>query len=335
MSETVLITGATGFVGRHTVTQLLEAGYAVRALCRSEDAELLEAGVDVRRGDVLDPESIKAALEGDVALLIHGAGYVSRDRADRAHMMRLHVNGTRVVTEAAVEAGVRRVVHVSTSGVNAVGDDPDLVYHEDDPVPIELINRYPYYLSKWLAERAADDVITRARRAGSEVELVTLNPSLALGPGDKRGSSTEDIQRFLDREIPLVPSGGVSFIDARDIAAMCVAALEKGRHGERYLLGALNLTLEQFFERLSEVSGVAGPWVPVTVPGRWSRLGVGLLEKAAAVVGAKAPVSEIEADMASRFWYVDPRKAEVELGFEPRDPMTTLLDTVRDLRGEA
>jgi dihydroflavonol-4-reductase len=228
---------------------------------------------------------------------------------------------------------------MSTSGTIAVGDDPDMVYHEDDPPPFSFLSRWPYYLSKFFAERAALDVIrieveaAQKEADGAGPELIILNPSLLLGPGDDRNSSTEDVRRFLDRQIPLVPAGGFSFCDARDVADAAVAALNKGRHGHRYLLGGLNLTFEDFFERLEEVSGVKGPLLSRPMPPALSRIGVGILEKLADAVGAKLPVTSEDADMSGCFWYVDSRKAERELEFAPRDPMVTLRDTVRDIQG--
>ena len=328
-SKHVLVTGGTGFIGRHTIVALRKAGYAVRALCRSDEPALRDAGAEVVRGDVLRPDTVAGALAG-ITEVVHGAGLVSRDASDAALMHQLHVNGTRNVVSLAAQAGVRRVVHLSTSGTVGVGTDPDMVYREDDPVPFEALSKFPYYLSKWLGERAAEDAL---RLAKARTDLVTLNPSLALGPGDDRGSSTTDIRRFLNREIPIVPSGGASFVDARDVADMVVAALEQGRPGERYLLGALNFTWQSFFERLEQVSGVKGPPLSVPLPRRLSVLGVGALEKLVGTMGAKLPVTQVEAEMASYFWYIDSRKAERALGFAPRDPMSTLLDTVRDIRG--
>ncbi len=324
--STVLVTGATGFLGRHAAAALLHAGWKVRALCRSDEPALRQAGVDVVRGDVMEPATIEAAL-GGVDAVVHGAGMVSRDAADASMMMRLHVTGTRHVVGAAAARGVRRVVHLSTSGTVALGDDGDVVFHEDDPVPFALLAKFPYYLSKHLAERAAEDAVR-----STQTELVTLNPSLALGPGDARGSSTVDVRRFLQREIPIVPSGGFSFVDVRDVAAAVVSALDVGRAGQRYLLGGLNCTFAEFFRRLETVSGVKGP--SVAVPGKWASWGVSLLEKMAETVGAKLPVTGIEAEMASCFWYVDARKAQTEIAFAARDPMQTLLDTVKDIRGQ-
>jgi dihydroflavonol-4-reductase len=114
---------------------------------------------------------------------------------------------------------------------------------------------------------------------------------------------------------------------------MATAALTHGRAGERYLLGALNTTCADFFSRLGEVSGVRGPTLPFEVPGKLATFGVGLLGKLASSIGVRLSVTEQEADMASHYWYVDARKAIDELGFSPRDPMETLLDTVQDLQG--
>jgi dihydroflavonol-4-reductase len=328
MGSSILVTGGTGFIGRHTVDALIAAGHRVRCLCRSEEPELAHAGAEVVRGDVLVRDSVAGALEG-TDIVVHGAGLVSRSADDTGLMMKLHVTGTRNVTALAVERGVSRVLHLSTSGTVAVGNDGTMVHREDDPIPFEQLARFPYYLSKWLAERVAEDSVR-----GTTTQLVTLNPSLALGPGDRRGSSTVDVKRFLDRELPIVPSGGFSFVDARDVADAVVAALEQGRPGERYLLGALNCTFADFFHRLSQVSGVAGPTISFPMPRRVATLGIGLLERAVGLVGAKIAATSMEAEMASCFWYVDSRKAERALGFKARDPMVTLLDTVKDLRGE-
>jgi dihydroflavonol-4-reductase len=328
MKKVVLVTGATGFIGRHTVDALLQAGFHVRALCRNTDEDLEAMGVEVVPGDVLQPSSVVAAMQGTHAV-VHGAGFVSRDLKDGGHMHRLHVTGTRIVADAAVAARTKVMVHLSTSGVVAVGNDPNMVYREDDPVPFSHLQRFPYYQSKWLAERAAADAT-----AESSTVLVTLNPSLALGPGDSRGSSTEDVRRFLKREIPVVPSGGVSFVDARDVATMVPAAISQGQPGHRYLLGAVNNTFAQFFDKLTQVSGVRGPLVPFALPGKVTTWGISIMETIAGTMGAKLPVTSIEADMSSSFWYCDSRKAIAELGFQPRDPMATLRDTVQDIRGQ-
>ena len=334
-SKRVFLTGATGFIGKHIVGALVRGGYEVTALCRSPAPELVSQGVKVVLGDVTKIDVISEAM-ADCSFVIHAAGAVSREGPDTRRLMNVHVQGTRNMMECAIENQVSRFILLSTSGTIAVGNDPSMVYQETDTPPLQVIHRWPYYLSKLLAERAAFDALRLAEKAGTEVPaLILLNPSLALGPGDSRGSSTGDVARFLRKEIPIIPSGGLSFVDVRDIAQSAVSSLTKGRDRERYLLGALNLTMEDFFARLEEVSGVQGCLIPVRVPGKIATLGVGLIGTLAKSLGGEAPVSKVDAEMASHYWYVDSRKAEEELGFSPRDPMQTLLDTVRDLQGDA
>src|SRR5689334_13326564 len=172
----LLITGATGFLGRHLVTLLRQNGHEVIALCRRAEPSLEAEGVIVRQGDVLDAASVRAAAEGCAALL-HCAGKVSRKPEDAEELYRTHVEGTKITLDACRAAGVPRAVLASTSGVVAVTKEPTLT-NEDAPTPIDLIARWPYYRSKLYAEKAAFD------RNGPELEVVAVNPTLLLGPGD-------------------------------------------------------------------------------------------------------------------------------------------------------
>ena len=320
-----LVTGATGFLGGHLVDRLLAEGHSVVALCREEEPELEGRGVVVARGDVLDRESIeRAANLCDGAF--HCAGKVSRDPNDAEELYRLHVSGTRSVLEGCKARGVRRIVVASTSGTVAVSDDSRRIATEADEAPVPLLSRWPYYRSKLYAERAALDA------NGDGFEVISVNPTLLLGPGDRRGSSTEDVRLFLERRIPAVPAGGLSYVDARDAAAAMVLAMVKGTPGRRYLVGACNLTFREFFARLERVSGVPAPWMPMPRMPDLARLGARWFDRALGVVGRVAGLDPVSVEMAQYFWYLDASRAEGELGWEPRDPSTTLADTVRDLR---
>ncbi len=321
----VLVTGATGFLGAHLVRSLRRHGADVAALCRSDEPELAEAGIEVRRGDVLDRESVRRAAEG-CEHVCHCAGKVSRKASDAELLYRLHVEGTRNVLAAAKEAGVRRVVHASTSGTIAVSDDPERIANEDAEAPA-MLGRWPYYRAKLYAEREALEA------DGKGIEVVCVNPTLLLGPGDARGSSTEDVRLFLDRRIPAVPAGGISFVDARDAAEAMRLAMERGVPGRRYLVGACNLTLRDFFARLERISGVRAPWVPMPRAPELARFGAKLFDGPVAwLLGPGAVVDPISLEMAQYYWYVDSSRAERELGWSARDPTETLADTVRDLR---
>jgi dihydroflavonol-4-reductase len=317
----VLVTGATGFLGSHVVDALRARGVRVVALSRGASQEV--DGVEHRPGDVLDRARVKDAAAGCDAA-IHCAGRVSRDPKGAEAMRVLHVGGTRAVLDACEAQGVTRVVVASTSGVVAVSEDPDAVATEESETPYTLVNQWPYYRAKLWAEQEA---LARSR-AGFEV--VAVNPSLLLGPGDARGSSTDDVRLFLEGKIAAVPSGGVSFVDARDAADAMVRALERGRAGARYLVGGCNVTLRELFARLERVSGVKAPWAPL--PREASRAAGMLLERIAAVIGRPPVVDAESLELARYFWYVDAARAEQELGWVPRDPTATLADTVADLR---
>jgi dihydroflavonol-4-reductase len=318
-----LVTGATGFLGSHLVKRLRASGHEVVALCRRAEPSLVAEGAEVRLGDVLDAASVRAAAEGCDGLF-HGAGRVSRKPEDAEALYRLHVDGTKITLDAAREAGVGRVVVASTSGVVAVSKS-DEVRGEDAPAPMELIASWPYYRSKLYGEKAALD----RSRAGFEV--VSVNPSLLLGPGDQRGSSTGDVVTFLERKVPVVPAGGLAFVDARDAADAMLLAMEKGRAGRRYLVSAANMTVDDFFGRLERVSGVPAPKLRLPRSLLLASVGTSLLERAAKAVRAELPVDRITAEMGQCFWYVDSTRARTELGFSPRDPNETLADTVSDL----
>jgi dihydroflavonol-4-reductase len=319
----VLVTGATGFLGRHLATQLLAAGHEVVALVRVDAP--LPPGVEPRRGDVLDAASVRAAAEG-CAALFHCAGKVSRRPEDAEALYRVHVEGTKTALDACRAAGVRRAVLASTSGVVAVTTDPGEVRNESAPAPMDLLQRWPYYRAKLYAERAALD------RSGPGFQVVSVNPTLLLGPGDVNGSSTADVASFLEKKLPFVPAGGLSFVDARDAAAAMILAWEKGKPGERYLVSAVNMTIARFFDRLERLSGVPAPRLRTPRSLLLARAGAELVERLRKHVPIEAPLDRISAEMAQCFWYVDASRAKAELGWSPRDPGDTLADTIADLR---
>ena len=319
----VLVTGATGFLGEHLCKELVERGHTVRGLARSRSAVLAELGVEHVRGDVLAGDELDRALDG-VSAVFHLAGAVSRDPLDAQRMMRLHVDGTRRVLERMAAAGVKKMVLASTSGTIGVSKTEEIL-DETAPYAEEIVAGWPYYASKIYQERLAFE---HGKRLG--IDVVSINPSLLLGPGDRRLSSTGDVRKFIKREIPVVPEGGISFVDARDAAAATASALEHGRAGERYLLGGPNWTMKEFFARLGRVANVAPP--RFTLPKKLNRWGASVVEELYRWRDKEPPVDRISVEMAEHFWWIDSRKAEVELGFVARDPALTLVDTVAYLR---
>ncbi|MEJ7617901.1 MAG: NAD-dependent epimerase/dehydratase family protein [Pyrinomonadaceae bacterium] len=213
-------------MGTHLVRQLLDGGARnLRVLATSAPAWLRRraskwcAARSLRR-------TMGAGCRGR-ARYLPPAGRVSRDRDDAHEMYDLHVNGTRLLCDAARAVGVQSMVMASTSGTIAVTENGDATPDEAWPTPLDIISRWPYYISKVYQETTALE-----RFGGQGRRLVIVNPSLLLGPGDARLGSTKFILDFLGRKINAVPSGGVSFVDARDAAAALIVAMERAAMGK-------------------------------------------------------------------------------------------------------
>ncbi|MBX7054218.1 MAG: NAD-dependent epimerase/dehydratase family protein [Pyrinomonadaceae bacterium] len=320
----ILITGGTGFLGTHIVRQFLDAGEVNLKVMASRVPEWMkDAGIKAVEGSVTDRDAVAKACK-NVSAIFHLAGKVSRDNDDAAVMNKIHLEGTRVLCEAAAEAGVGNVILASSSGTIAVTEDEQVV-EETYPQPIEILTRWAYYASKYYQERAAMENFN-----GEGRRLVILNPSLLLGPDDERLSSTKPVLDFLGKKVPYSPGGGLNFVDVRDAAAAFITALEKGRHQERYLLGAENMTFEQFFGRLARLSGVSAPMLKV--PKKFAMAGSNIINSFYKNWGKTSPVMPNEVEQAEYFWYFDSSKAAEELDFAPRDPQETLQDTIAYLK---
>ncbi len=228
-------------------------------------------------------------------------------------------------SKGSVRRGVRRVVVTSTSGTLAVSRNPERIDDETSGSALELIAPWPYYRSKYYAEQLA------LEQSSPDFEVVVINPSLFLGPGDLRESSTLDVRRFLEGALAFTPRGGLALVDVRDAAEGAVLAALQGRAGERYILSAANLSFAAFFARLARISGVSAP--RLMAPGsRQLALGLfALYDGAIRRLGGRTPIERLEVEMSSYYWYASSAKAERELGFVARDPGETLRDTVQDL----
>jgi dihydroflavonol-4-reductase len=322
---TTLVTGGTGFLGAHLVRQLVESGAKdIRVMATSIPAWLADLGVDTFEGSITIGDDVARAVEG-VSEIYHLAGKVSRERDDAREMYKLHVDGTRLLCDAARKAGVKTIVLASSSGTIAVTEKGDVVPDETYPPPLDIIARWPYYASKAYQEMAALE-----RFQGKELRLVIMNPSLLLGPGDARLSSTKVVLDFMAHKISAVPNGGLSLVDVRDAARAFRAAMKKGRHGERYLLGAVNWTFVKFFNRLERLTKVAAP--RLAFPSKFAVAGAQVIDSLFHQWNLTSPLEATAIEMAEYFWYLNHGKARRELGFSPRDPGDTLNDTVRYVR---
>lgn len=319
----LFVTGATGFLGGHVVAAALEAGHGVRALVRDPRLTLPE-GAESVQASLYDVDALTTCMQGCDAVL-HLAGMVSRDRTRAAEMHEVHVEGTRAVLGAMHRAEVHRMVLASTSGTIGLrthrGSRPAT---EADRPDFELLGKFPYYTSKLYQEQE----VARRVEAG-KLEAVILNPSLLLGPGDARLSSSEDVLEILNGRVPAVSDGTMALVDVRDTAAAFLAALERGRSGERYLLNGANMSMRSFVQRVAVAGDIMGP--TLRVPGRWAVRGAKVVSGLFQALDRDPPLDPVSVEMSTLHWDVDASKAQTELGFVARDPQVTIEATVRDL----
>ncbi len=312
---TTLVTGATGFLGTHLVDLLLAEGDRVRALVRpgTATARLREAGVEVVVGDVTRETELRAALEG-CTRVYHLAGVVSHRRRDAERLRRVNVEATRTLVNA-IEPGTR-VVHVSSVATLGPVSASGLRADESHLFPAFAAD-LPYAATK----REGEHIALEAAERGADV--VVANPGFLLGPGDVHRVSTWPVSAYLSGRLPFTTAGGLSFVDARDVARGLVALADRGRRGERTILAAEagNLSWNDFFALVARVSGVRRR--TITLPPR------------AAVTAARlAPwlVSPDDVRAAAHWWFYSPAKAVRELGFATRPLAETIGDTIADQR---
>jgi dihydroflavonol-4-reductase len=270
----VFVTGATGFVGSHVARQLSERGAEVRT----------------ERADLLDRSALARALEGCEAV-VHVAALYSYD-ADPAAIERVNVEGTRNLLDAASRAGVRRVVHTSTAGTCGPVRGRQAT-EEDVPPDWELV--VPYKRTKVAAERLA-------LAAGA----VVVNPTTPVGEGDRKPTPTGRMIAGVARGAlrGFVPTTGLNLVDVRDVARGHALALERGKPGERYLLGGVDLPLEELFAAIADLAGRPRPSIRVPYA-------VALAASKAGIVNAD------EVRLARLPMYFSWEKARSRLGYEP------------------
>jgi dihydroflavonol-4-reductase len=315
----VLVTGATGFIGRALVARLLEDGRQVRVLQRSPGPLDLQ-GVEAVPGDITDRESVARAADG-AGTLYNLAGVVSHLESERAHMEAINVGGVENMLAAARSAGVQRVVHVSSVASVGMAERPDQPLDERSPFP-ERARQYPYIATK----RRGEEVALAAAADGQDV--VVACPSFVIGAGDINRISTFVAEQYLRGALRFVTAGGLSYVDVRDVADGLVRVEASGVRGERYILGSLdgNLSHQQYFDLLGDVSGKRRLALPIPAP---------MLVPTARVLHTlhiPLPVHPDELDSSRWYWYSTPKRAIAELGYAPRPIRESVESMVAYLR---
>jgi dihydroflavonol-4-reductase len=323
--RSVAVTGATGFVGLHLTRRLLAGGARVTALVRdpAKAQRMLGEGVRCAVAPVEDAVALREACRGQ-EYLFHVAGAVDFGE-DWGRFQQVNVEGTEHVLAAAREAGVRRLVHTSSIVAVHASRRPAPV---NEAAPWNLASaRVPYVTTK----RQAEERVLRAAR--DVLNAVVVNPASVLGPDDVTGSEFGILcKRFWRRRIPLYFTGGNNFVDVRDVAHGHLLAAERGRRGERYILGGWNRSYRDFFAELARLSPRLLPRLPLpaSVAPVLARL-VALFDRR----GSRSYLTPAQARLLGRWFWFDGTKARVELGYEPRPLGETLADTYAFWMGKA
>lgn len=314
-----LITGATGFLGSHVLRQWLAASHSARLLYRSPSKLRLinDLPCEAVQGDLDDAALLEAACAGcDVVFHIAAKADYWRD-SDREALWRINVEGTRNVLTAAQNAGIPRVVF--TSSASAIGIRPGLELADED-TPFNLRPQQFYYA---YTKRESEAVV--AEFVADGMDVVTLNPTVIIGPGDLNAISGSFVIETA-RWQWLVPnsSGGVAVIDVRDVARAHVAAVEKGRTGERYILNAANLSYNDFFGMIARACGVRPPLLHTP---DWLLTPTARFIEALRRLGINTPLDANQVRLGGRHVYFDGGKAARELYAPQINIETSLRET--------
>jgi dihydroflavonol-4-reductase len=316
-----LVTGGTGFVGANLVRELLADGDHVRVLARpgGDRRALADCDVEIAEGDLLDPASVRRAVAG-VERVFHVAADYRLWAPDPAALFRANVDGTRHVLEAAVAAGVERIVYTSTVGALGIPKDGS---PGDEQTPVSLADMVgPYKASKFVAEEVAREFAARG------APVIIVNPSAPVGPWDVKPTPTgQMIVDFLRGKMLGSLDTGLNVVHVRDVARGHILAAQRGRLGERYVLGHVNLTLLEIFQALARLTGLAAPRFRVPYAVAW--LAAAGMEGVARLIGGTPAVPLTAVRMARKRMFFSADKAVRELGL-PQTPADRALGDAVD-----
>ncbi|CAG9168542.1 2-alkyl-3-oxoalkanoate reductase [Cupriavidus laharis] len=321
VNDYVLVTGASGFLGSAVLRQALARGWRARALVRASSprANLADLPVQVVQGDMRDPVAVAAAMQG-VRYLFHVAADYRLWAPDPEEIVRTNVDGTIAVMEAAQQAGVERVVYTSSVATLRVAGATAPVDETSALAPHEAIGAYKR--SKVLAERVVERMV-----AERGLPAVIVNPSTPIGPRDVRPTPTgRIIVEAATGKIPAFVETGLNLVHVDDVAAGHFQALERGRTGERYILGGDDVMLQQM---LRDIAGLCGRRPPTVQLPRWPLYPLAHAAEAVARLTRKEPFITVDGLNMSKYrMFFRSDKARRELGYQPRPYIEGLRDAL-------
>ena len=310
-----MVTGATGFVGYALTNFLVQQGESVRIFCRKSSKA--PSHVEVFQGDICDSQALKRAVSG-VDVVYHLAGLIAYSKKHFKMMEAVNVQGTQNVVDACIQNRTQRLIHISS--VAAIGASfTQKVLNEKSPFSIEHL-RLGYFQTK----KEAEDIVKRHVQLG-KLDAVILNPATIYGAGDMKKQSRKIQLKVAEGRFPFAPSGGVNVIDIESVVTAIYTATQKGRKGERYILGGENLLIRDLFQMITQASGCKPFFIPLP---RSFLMGLGRLGDWLEEKGKTPSITSETVWISTLFHWFDSSKAKAELGLQPKPAKVAIQESI-------
>lgn len=321
-SQTALVTGATGFLGKHLCQQLTEQGWQVYALCRSQQkAKELDDNINVVLGDILDTEAFKKQLPKNIDVLFHTAASTNTWFKNNPMQTKTNLQGTQNMIDLALELNINRYIHISS--VVVYGIHKTLKNITED-MPKEGQDSWINYVK---TKTASEKLVLESKK----MDCVIINPTHIIGPGDKNNWARL-IKMIANKKLPSIPNGSGSFVDVRDVAAGIIATFYLGKKGENYLLGGTDMNFKGFVTKVAEKLKVKPTRVQLP---NFMLMALAKAKNMISRITNKEPdITPESVTLISDLYQCDAAKARVELDYNTRNFEITLDDTIQFLRRE-
>ncbi len=315
----VLVTGATGFLGRHLVHDLLQKGAEVSILARktSNLKPFADKNIKVHYGDITDRLSLLKACE-EQDCVYHLAGFIAYKKSDRPLMDKINIEGTANVLDACITHKTEKMLHLSSVVTIGASFKPEPINEEFK------YNLGRYNLGYFETKRKAEQLVQKAVD-NDGLQAFMINPSTIYGAGDGTKGSRKTQIKVAQGRFKLYPPGGVNVVYAQDVIDSIHLCLENGKPGRRYIISGDNMTIKELFAHIAKVSGVPAPSIPIP---RWLMRGMGSFGDLIRKFGAETSMSSETAVTASLYHWFDNTRAKSELGFQPTPARTAIEESI-------
>lgn len=319
---TALVTGATGFLGKHLIQQLLQQGWEVYALCRgTQKAQALDNGITIINGNILDTGKFDKQLPNNLDAIFHTAASTNTWFKNNGLQTKTNLDGTQNMVNLAIKLKVKRFIHTSSVVVFGIHNE---IKNIVETMPKAGADCFINYVQ---TKTASEKIVLET----SNLDCVIINPTHIIGPGDKHNWARL-IKMVAGKKLPSIPNGAGSFVDVRDVAAGIIMAYHKGKNGENYLLGGTDLNFKQFVHKVAGKLKVKP--TKVQLPNALLMVLATITNLISRITNKEPDITPESVTLISDLYACDSAKARAELNYQTRDFDTTLNDTIMFLKDE-